>query len=397
MEKSNETNLASSPFALALSGGGYRATLFHLGALRRLNEVGVLGRASRIVSVSGGSLLLGFLASRVPETLAFENGVNPDDWEEKISKPVHAFVTEDLRTSQIIRNFFLFSIFGRKRRLNKAISHLKKIYGNTRLSDVEYDPNNPQFPELYILSTDCIFGQAFRFSNNPKKSGHSKIGWADLTETSLAEACMVSACFPPLFGPYFPDLKKEQFSGGNASAPDLEKIPDIALADGGLYDNIGVNLVSGSSSKFIRLYSDAGSPLSYNDKKWTKTPFVTLRYMQLMSNFVGRLNVQRIRATTENKYAYWSSQYEVKNLGSGEIGYSSDLIEDVLEHVRTDLNKFSSFEAKVLENFGYTQTELALRRFFGDDYLNLSPPKAVWPYPDRTYTNDEYIRSNFKI
>jgi len=389
MEKSNETDLASSPFALALSGGGYRATLFHLGALRRLNEVGVLGRASRIVSVSGGSLLLGFLASRVPETLAFENGVNPDDWEEKISKPVHAFVTEDLRTSQIIRNFFLFSIFGRKRRLNKAISHLKKIYGNTRLSDVEFDPNNPQFPELYILSTDCIFGQAFRFSNNPKKSGHSKIGWSDLTETSLAEACMVSACFPPLFGPYFPDLKKEQFSGGSASASDLEKIPDIALADGGLYDNIGVNLVSGSSSKFIRLYSDAGSPLSYNDKKWTKTPFVTLRYMQLMSNFVGRLNVQRIRATT--------SQYEVKNLGSGEIGYSSNLIEDVLEHVRTDLNKFSSFEAKVLENFGYTQTELALRRFFGDDYLNLSPPKAVWPYPDRTYTNDEYIRSNFKI
>ena len=397
MEKSNEPDLTSSPFALALSGGGYRATLFHLGALRRLNEVRIFGRTTRIVSVSGGSLLLGFLASRIPEALAFENGVKPEDWEEKVSKPVHAFVTKDLRTSQIIRNVLLFSIFGRKRRLNKAISHLSKIYGNARLSDLEFDPKDPKFPELYILSTDCIFGQAFRLSNNPKKSGHSKIGWADLTETSFAEACMVSACFPPLFGPYFPNLRKEQFSGGEASASDLEKIPDIALADGGLYDNIGVNLVSGASSKFIRLYSDAGSPLSYNDKKWTKTPFVTLRYMQLMSNFVGTLNIQRIKASTKNRYAFWSSKYEVKKLETDEIGYSNDIIENVLEHVRTDLNKFSSFEAKVLENFGYTQTELALKRYFGDDYLELSTPKAVWPYPDKIHTNEDYIRSNFKV
>jgi NTE family protein len=397
MEKNNETNLASSPFALALSGGGYRATLFHLGALRRLNEVGLLKRTTRIVSVSGGSLLLGFLASRIPEVFDKDSKVKPEDWAEKVSKPVHAFVTEDLRTSQIIRNILLFSVFGRKRRLNKAISHLKKIYGNARLSDIKFDPKDSKFPELYILSTDCIFGQAFRFSNNPKKSGHSKIGWADLTETSFAEACMVSACFPPLFGPYFPDLKKEQFSGGSASASDIEKIPDIALADGGLYDNIGVNLVSGSSSKFIRLYSDAGSPLSYNDKKWTKTPFVTLRYMQLMSNFVGLLNIQRIKASTENKFAFWSSKYEVKELEPDEIGYSNDIIENVLEDVRTDLNKFSSFEAKVLENFGYTQTELALKRYFGEEYLDLSSPKAVWPYPEETYTDNDHIRSNFKV
>ena len=44
--------------ALCLSGGGFRAALFHLGALRRLNELGILSRVDTIASVSGGSIPL---------------------------------------------------------------------------------------------------------------------------------------------------------------------------------------------------------------------------------------------------------------------------------------------------------------------------------------------------
>ena len=43
--------------ALCLSGGGFRATLFHLGALRRLNETGVLAKLDTVSSVSGGSIM----------------------------------------------------------------------------------------------------------------------------------------------------------------------------------------------------------------------------------------------------------------------------------------------------------------------------------------------------
>src|SRR3954451_20428855 len=42
--------------ALCLSGGGYRAMLFHVGALWRLNELGYLPRLARVSSVSGGSI-----------------------------------------------------------------------------------------------------------------------------------------------------------------------------------------------------------------------------------------------------------------------------------------------------------------------------------------------------
>jgi len=387
------SDLDEAPFALALSGGGYRATLFHLGALRRLNEVGLLKRTERIVSVSGGSLLLGFILAKIPEVLKFSEGVSSTSWEEVVSKPIHNFVKNDLRTAQIVRNIFLYSFFGRKKRLDKAISQLDNVFEGALLKDVYFEKENANFPEIYILSTDCLFGQAFRYSNNPHKSGHSKIGWADLTETRLAEACMVSACFPPLFGPYFPNYNASDFKGGLLSENDRLRIPGMALADGGLYDNIGVNLVANSSSDFVRLYSDAGSPISYDEKGWTKSPLVTLRYMQLMSNFVGRLNIQRIKATKKNLYAYWSSQHEVEKSGEDIVSYPASLIENHLEHIRTDLNKFSGFEAKVLENFGYAQVELSLKKHFGEEYAKLRPPAANWPYPEDEFTDAEIISS----
>jgi NTE family protein len=47
--------------ALCLSGGGYRAMLFHLGALWRLYETNLLKSIKRISSVSGRSITAGVL------------------------------------------------------------------------------------------------------------------------------------------------------------------------------------------------------------------------------------------------------------------------------------------------------------------------------------------------
>jgi hypothetical protein len=51
----DETKQPRQGMALCLSGGGYRAMVFHLGSLWRLNEAGLLKKLSRISSVSGGS------------------------------------------------------------------------------------------------------------------------------------------------------------------------------------------------------------------------------------------------------------------------------------------------------------------------------------------------------
>src|ERR1700722_5845636 len=58
----DESGPPKDGIALCLSGGGYRAMLFHAGAIWRLNELGLLGKIALISSVSGGSLASGALA-----------------------------------------------------------------------------------------------------------------------------------------------------------------------------------------------------------------------------------------------------------------------------------------------------------------------------------------------
>ena len=52
--------------ALTLSGGGFRATLFHLGVVRFLYEAKLLDKVTDICSVSGGSILAAHLALITP-------------------------------------------------------------------------------------------------------------------------------------------------------------------------------------------------------------------------------------------------------------------------------------------------------------------------------------------
>src|SRR5438093_6156746 len=87
---------AGQRLALCLSGGGYRAAIFHLGALRRLNEIGVLSKIDEITSVSGGSILSAHLATHVRPWPS--PGSVFAEWDEKVEKPFHRFVQRNIRT-----------------------------------------------------------------------------------------------------------------------------------------------------------------------------------------------------------------------------------------------------------------------------------------------------------
>jgi hypothetical protein len=69
------SRLREPALAISLSGGGYRAMLFHVGVLRRLNEFGLLSVVSRFSSVSGGSIVAGILASAWPDLNFGPDGV----------------------------------------------------------------------------------------------------------------------------------------------------------------------------------------------------------------------------------------------------------------------------------------------------------------------------------
>src|SRR6266540_7196983 len=72
-------------FAVALSGGGFRATLASIGVLRFLADAALLGRVRYVSSVSGGSIANGILASHY-ETLAKE-GFSPEAFKRTIQDP----------------------------------------------------------------------------------------------------------------------------------------------------------------------------------------------------------------------------------------------------------------------------------------------------------------------
>jgi NTE family protein len=86
---------------LCLSGGGYRAMLFHTGVLLRLAELGYLGTADhigrhgptgslmRISSVSGGSITAGVLGLAWQDLRVDDAGV-VDRFREHVMRPVPA-------------------------------------------------------------------------------------------------------------------------------------------------------------------------------------------------------------------------------------------------------------------------------------------------------------------
>ena len=94
---------------LSLSGGGYRATVFHLGLLARLAESQVLEQVTVLSTVSGGSLCAGLL-----------HGLNQMQWPtsqdyiEKILPQAHHFLTTtDLQKDLVSRTLgSLRTLFG---------------------------------------------------------------------------------------------------------------------------------------------------------------------------------------------------------------------------------------------------------------------------------------------
>src|ERR1700704_1173584 len=144
----SETKIPNS-VGLSLSGGGYRATLFHLGAIRRLNDFGILPKLTTVSSVSGGSILNGFLASRLPAPLA--NGIA--DFDKSASEPMRQFCSLDIRRWLALEAF----IPGTHKSSGLAKQYDQHLTGNKLLKDI------PAAPVHVFCSTNLAYGVNWMF------------------------------------------------------------------------------------------------------------------------------------------------------------------------------------------------------------------------------------------
>jgi NTE family protein len=96
--------------ALCLSGGGYRAMLFHLGALWRLHELGLLSGVARVSSVSGGSITAAYLALKWTELYPTPGPAG--DFGSLIVEPIRKFARQTMDEPSILEGMLTLGLQG---------------------------------------------------------------------------------------------------------------------------------------------------------------------------------------------------------------------------------------------------------------------------------------------
>jgi len=360
--------------ALCLSGGGFRATLFHLGALRRLNETGVLARLDTISSVSGGSIMAALLATRAPWPVSAP--IPPDVWERDVAAPTRAFTARNLRTPAMLGR--VLEPFN----TSAGVRGLQAGYA-ARLSPAKL-ASLPERPRFVFCATDLCYGVNFVFER--ARVGDYRLGYLSPPpdDWDVARAVAASSCFPPIFNPLPLDVPVASFKRGRHRIDDA----DVRLSDGGLYDNLGLEpvwkthrtvLVSDGGAVFTSV-TDSGLLARigrYVDIVGQQA--LALRKRWLISNFLG--------GTMDG--AYWGIGSAAGNYPSGGPGYSKALATEVIACVRTDLDAFSPAEAAVLENHGYAVAAAAVKAHLSE-LASPDAPAAAPPHPE--WTDEEKVR-----
>ena len=179
---------------LCLSGGGYRAMLFHLGALWRLNEFGYLPKLKRISSVSGGSIIAGVLGLHWSELDFDGDGVSPR-FKEVIVEPVRKVAGRTIDVKVVLAGVLLP---GSSVAWHLTRDYRRRLFGSATLRDLpdETKPGNPRF---VITATNLQSGALWRFAK--PYTWDYKVGEIPQPAISLASAVAASSAFPPILAP----------------------------------------------------------------------------------------------------------------------------------------------------------------------------------------------------
>lgn len=283
------------PIALALSGGGVRAMVFHLGVLRHLAERGLLESVERISTVSGGSLLVGLLLQQ-----------NEMRWPTSGQFLAHSLPT--LREALCARSLqwgaarrllnplnwpFLLS---RANLLALTLEHEWQV--TSTLADL------PEVPEWSINGTTAESGRRFRFKRID--IGEYTLGYASAAHFSLASALAVSAAFPGGFGPLILETGRYEWRKRAWDAPPeaaestTPAFRRLHLYDGGVYDNMGLEPFFDAGRQRPKhqgcyvICSDAGAPLAPGFDMGPLNAFRLKRVADIMSEQSRSLRVRTL-------------------------------------------------------------------------------------------------------
>lgn len=375
---------------LCLSGGGFRAALFHLGVLRRLNELALLTKTDKISSVSGGSILSAHLAHCI-STLTVKNGIFLD-WDAKVAEPFRDFCRRDIRTRPILLRWAVpLNWLRRSAQVNALMTAYQKYLTDLKLTDL------PSHPEFVFCATDITYGVSFEFRKEHLRDYRFPM-FQTPEQWRVARAVAASSCFPPIFDPMAlgKQLIKDVPQLAESKSKANRLLAKLKVVDGGVYDNLGMEPINGCQTVLV---SDGGAPF----REFTGGMAIRqwLRYFDIASNQVGALRKRWFHAELNTKVIKDGKAIAQRNgtywgIGSASLdesdtslpGYSKETAVNFISRIRTDLDGFTQAEIAVLENHGY----LLANRVIKHHAPGLANTSASLTAPHQEWLDDAKIR-----
>ena len=358
---------------LALSGGGFRATLYHLGVIRYLRDSGTIGLVEDIASVSGGSIVAAHLV------LNWDRYTGSDAAFAEAASEVVRFVQHDVRNRIVRRLPLIFPVRLAGKFMgwqppgctpNALLERLYRqfLFGDRRLFEL------PERPALHILTTNVSDGVMAVFNRDGLHVQRREPGEAERFHhvagqtAAVAKAVGASSAFPGFFPPV-------EISARDLGVHDGQ-FPTESFTDGGVYDNLGTRAFDwlqrhGGRTHDRVLVSDAGKPF------------------QILGNAPLGFIAQSIRASDILWDRVW--QLERENFGDQNgfhfmpvtrvIDPHEDqhclhpVVQAEVSSIRTDLDRFSDLEVNALVAHGYEVARSQHRR------MRIEPPLPVCEGP----------------
>ncbi len=407
----------SGKVGLALSGGGFRASFFHLGVLARLAEMDALRNVEALSTVSGGSILGAHYYLEVQNILQTkaDNDITREDYieivrrvQEKFLKGVQTNVK--MQTFASIKDNWEFisgkKDYSRSHRLgefyeSKLYQEIADGHGNNKPRTMpellikpkdasDSEPFKPKFsnwirrakvPTLMLNSSSLNSGHNWQFTANSMGEPPSHINGeidinrryrrvyypdaptGELKHYRLGYAVAASACVPGMFEPI--------------TITGLYEDRTIRLVDGGVHDNLGVaGLLSEGCTRI--LCSDACGQMEDVKSPSDTPPGVLLRVTSILQDRVREAEYQDLRCRLDSRaldglfFVHTRKELEAQPLdwincqdqqpssqiSSSETSYGIDReLQEKIAAIRTDLDAFTEVEVYALIASGYRITK----------------------------------------
>jgi NTE family protein len=366
--RGEELSEPSTGVALCLSGGGYRAMLFHVGVLRRLNEMGWLPRIDRFSSVSGGSITAAVLALAW-DTLDFDSNGYSRRYVELVEEPINGLADQTIDVSAVLGGVLSpFATVGER----VAAAYRAHLFGDAKLGDL------PKAPRFVFNATNVGSGSVLRFNSAPYVADW-RVGRVLEADVDIAVAVACSSAFPPVLSPFRLSLSGKWTTDAGNDLATPEHRDELVLTDGGVYDNLGLE----TAWKQFRtvLVSDAGGQLAPDPDPQGDWARHMIRVLKVVDNQVRSLRKRQVIAALKDELregSYFGIRSDISHFELPDTLHAPYSLTSRLADIPTRLAKTDRPTQRKLVNWGYAIADAAVRRWVDTS----QQPPVDFPHPE---------------